>query len=100
MDIEQLIKKDLKQVDLKILYSGNVSGSGRGSYARSHITCYNCGENTYLKKDCISKVNGSGGNPPKMSPNKLPEQITKKPNVSDTKDLTASTMTRNNKKYN
>ena len=96
MDIEQSINKALKQVDLKSRHSGNVSGSGRGSSARSDKTCHKCGKRGHIQKDCRSKGNGSGGNPPKKSRNKIPELVTKKPFVSDTKYLTTATITRNN----
>ena len=78
---------------------GNGCGSGRGSYARSDITCHKCGKKVHIKKDCRSTGNGSNGNTPKKSINKLPEWFTRKPVVSDTKDLTTATMNRNNKKY-
>ena len=97
--IEQSINKALKQVDFKSLRSGNGSGSGRGSSARLGVTCYKCGKNGHIQKYCRSKVNGSSGNSPKNSTSELPECLTKKPVVSDTKDLTTSTMTRNNNKY-
>ena len=89
----------MKQVDFKIRRSRNVSGSGEGSSARSDITCHKCDKKGHPKKYCRSKVNGSGGNPPKKSPNDLPEWVTKKPVVSDTRDLATSTMTCNHKKY-
>ena len=63
------------------------------------MTCHKCGKKVHLNKDCRSKVNGSGENPPKKYPNEFPEWVTKKPVVSDTKDLASSTMNRNNKKY-
>ena len=44
--IEESINKDLKLVDLKSLCSGNGSGSGRGSSARSDMTCHKCGKRT------------------------------------------------------
>ena len=45
--IEQSINKDLKQVDFKSRRSGNGSGSGRGSNARSdNGTCHKCGKKT------------------------------------------------------
>ena len=97
--IEQSINKALKHVDFKIRRSGNSSGSGRGSSARSDITCHKCVKKGHIKKDFRSTVNGSGKNTPKKSINELPEWVTRKPVVSDTKDLTTSTMTRNNKNY-
>ena len=60
--IEQPIKKALNQVDFNSLRSGNVSGSGRGSSARSDITCHTCGKRGHIQKDCRSKGNGSSGN--------------------------------------
>ena len=99
MVIEQSINKSLKQVDFKSCRSGNVSVSGRGSSARSDITCHKCGKKVHIHKYCRSKENGSIGNSPKKSTNELPEWVTKKHIVSDTKDMTTSTMTRNNKKY-
>ena len=99
MEIEQYINKDLKQVNLKSRRSGNDSGSGRGSSARSYNgTCHKCGKKGHIQKDCRSKGNGSSGNKPKKSINELPELVTRKPVDSDTKDLTTSTMTRNDKK--
>ena len=89
----------MKQVDLKSRRSGNVSGSGRGSSSRSDIICHKCGKKGHIQKDCRSKANGYSGNTPKKSTNELPEWFTRKPVVSDTKDLKTATMTRNNKKY-
>ena len=43
--IEQSINKALKQVYLKSCRSGNVSGSGKGSFARSDGKCHKCGKN-------------------------------------------------------
>ena len=99
MTIEQTIKKSLKQVDFKRCRSGNGSGSGNRSSARSDMTCHKCGKKFHIQKDCRSKGDGSIGKPPKKSTNELPECVTKKPVVSDTKDLTTSTTTCNNKKY-
>ena len=74
MAIEQSINKALKQVDLKICHSGNGSGSGRGSYARSdNGTCHKCGKKGHINKDCKSKGNGSSANAPKKSTNELSE---------------------------
>ena len=70
--IEKSINKALKQVDFKIRRSVNSSGSGRGSSARSDITCHKCGKKGQIKKDCRSTVNGSSGNTPKNSINELP----------------------------
>ena len=64
------------------------------------MTCHKCGKKGHIQEDFRSKVNGSGGNPPKNSTNELPEWVTKKPVVSDTKDLKKATMTRNNNNYN
>ena len=97
--IEQLINKAFNQVDFKSQHSGNCSGSGRESSDRSYITCHKCGKKVHIKKDCSSTVNGSSGNTPKKSINEIPEWVTRKPTVSDTKYLTTSAMTRNNKKY-
>ena len=97
--IEQSINKALKQVDFKSRRSGNGSGSGKGSFARSDKTCHNCGKKGHIQKDCKSKGNGSGGITPKKSMNELPEWVTTKPVDSDNQDLTTSTMTRNDKKY-
>ena len=96
--IEQSINKALKQVYFKSRRSGNGIGSGRGSSARSDITCNKCGKRGHIHKDCRSKGNGSSGNSPKKSTNELPEWVTTKSVVSDTNDLTTATMNRNNKK--
>ena len=53
----------------------------------------------HIQKDCRSKANHSSGNTPKNSINELPKWVTRKPVVSDTKNLTTATMTRNDKKY-
>ena len=100
MDIEQSINKALNQVEFEICRSENISGSGGGSPARSDMSCHKYGKRGHIKKYYRSKVNGSSGNPPKKSTNELTEQITNKPVVSDTKDLSKSTMTHNNKQYN
>ena len=47
--IEQSINKALKQVYFKSRRSGNGSGSGRGSSARSDITCHKCGKKGQLR---------------------------------------------------
>ena len=99
MAIEQYINKALKHVDFKSRRIGNGIGSIRESSARSYITCHTCGKRGHIKKDCRSMGNGFSGNTPKKYINKLPEWVTRNPVVSDTKDLTTSTMTRNNKKY-
>ena len=100
MAIEQSINKALNQVDFKSHRSINNSGSGRGSSARSYIICHKCGKKGHIQKDCRSKVNVSSGNTPKNSTNELPEWVTRKPVVSDTKNLTTATMTCNIKNYN
>ena len=63
------------------------------------MTCHKCGKKGNTQKDCRSKGNGSGGNPPKNSTNELPEWVTKKPIVSDTKDIATVTIPHNNNKY-
>ena len=97
--IDQSINKALEQVDFKSRRSVNGSGSGGGSYDRSYMTCHKCGKKGHNKKNCRSKENGSGGNPPGKYPNELPEWVTKNSVVSDTKALATATTTRNNKKY-
>ena len=87
------------QVDFKSQRSGNGSGSGRGSSARSDKTCHKCGKKGHIKKYFRSTGHGSSGNTPKKSINELPEWVTRKPVDSDTKDLITATMTLNNKKY-
>ena len=44
--IEQLINKDLKQVDFKSRCSGFYSGSVGGSYVKSNVTCHKCDKNS------------------------------------------------------
>ena len=99
MTIEHSINNDLKQVDFKRRCSGNVSGSGKGSSDRSDITCHKCGKRGHIQKDCRLKGIGSSGNPPKKYTNELPEWVTNKNDISDTKDLTTDTVTCNNKNY-
>ena len=99
MAIDQSINKALKHVDFKSRHSGNGSGSGKGPFARSDITCHKCGKKGHIQKDCRSRGNGSSGNTPKKSTNKLQEWVISKPVVSNTKDLTTATMTCNDKKY-
>ena len=99
MTIEQSINKALKQVDFKSRRSGNGSGSGKETFARSDGKCHKCGKNSHIQKDCKSKGNGSSGNTPKKSMNELPEWVTTKPVDSDNQDLKTATMTRNDKKY-
>ena len=48
--IEQSINEALKQVDFKIPRSGNCSGYGGGSSARSDMACHKCGKKGHLKK--------------------------------------------------
>ena len=97
--IEQLINKALKQGYFKSLLSGNGSGSGKGSFARSDGKCHRCDKKGHIQKYCRSKANGSNGSTPKKSINELPEWVTRNPVDSDTKDLKTDTMTRNDKKY-
>ena len=89
--IKHSINKSLNQVDFKCRCSVNSSGSGRGSSARSDMTCHKCGKKGHIQKDCSSTVNGSSGNTPKNSTNDIPEWVTRKSVVSDTKDLTTAT---------
>ena len=72
MDIEKSINKALKQFGFNIRHSVSGGGYGGGSSARSDKTCHKCGQNVHLKKDCRSKGNGYGGNPPKNSANEFP----------------------------
>ena len=72
MAIEKSINKALKQVDFKSGQSGNGSGFGRGSYARSDMTCHTCGKKGHIKKDCRSTGNGSSGNTYKKYINEIP----------------------------
>ena len=97
--IEHSIKNSFKKVDIRSRRSVNGSGSGRGSSARSDITCHKCGKKGHIQKDCRSKGNGYSGNTPKKSINELPEWVTRKPVDSDTKDLTTAIMNRNDKNY-
>ena len=99
MTIEQAINKALNQVVFQILRSENGSGSGRGTSDRSGITCHKCDKRGHIQKYCRSKGNGSSGESPNNSTNKLPEWVTKKPVVSDIKYLTTAIMTRNDNKY-
>ena len=46
--IEQSKNKALKQVNFKSRRSGNGSGYGRGSFARSYITCHKCGKKFHI----------------------------------------------------
>ena len=99
MSIEQSINKALEQVGFKSRHSGNGGVSEGGSSARSDMTCHKCGKKGHNQKYYRSKLNGSVGNPPKKSTNELPEWVTNKSIVSDTKNLTTATMTCNNNKY-
>ena len=99
MAIEKSINKDLKEVDFKSCLSGSGSGSGGDSSARSDNTYHKCGKKVHVKKDCRSKGNGSGRNPPKKSTNELPGWVTNNPVVSDTKDLATDTINRNKNQY-
>ena len=65
--------KALKKVDFKRRCSGDVSGSGLGSYSRSYTTCQKCGKKGHTKKDCRSKGNGFSGKPDKKYSNELPK---------------------------
>ena len=65
MYIEQSINKALKKVDSKSRRSGNDSGSGKGSFARSDGKFHKCGKKGHIQKDCRSKGNSSSGNTPK-----------------------------------
>ena len=87
MAIEQLVNKALNQVDFKSHCIGNGSGSGGGSSIKLDVTYHKCGKKVHIKKDCKSKVTRYSGNPLNNSKNELLEWVTKKPVVSDTKDL-------------
>ena len=49
--IEQSINQALNQVDFNSRRSVNVSGSGKGSSARSDITCHKCDKKGHMQKD-------------------------------------------------
>ena len=72
MEIGKSFNKALKQVDSRIRRSGNGSGSGGGSYARSNVIFHKCGKKVHFQKDFRSKGNGSVGKPSKNSTNDLP----------------------------
>ena len=97
--IQLSIYKDLKGVDFKSRCSGFYSGSVGGSYVKSNVTCHKCDKKGHIQKYCTENVTGSSGNSPNKYTNYLPEWVTKKPVVSDTKDLAPFTMTPNIKKY-
>ena len=94
MAIEKPINKALKQVYFRSRCSVNVSGCGRRSSARSDITCHKWGKKGHIQKNCRSKENGSSGKSPKKSTNELPEWVTKKPVVLDTKYLKTANVVR------
>ena len=98
MAIEHLVNKALKQFEFKSHHSGNISGYGGVSSPRSNMNCHKCGREGNIHKHCRSKGTGSSGNTPKKITNEIPEWVTKKPVVSDTKDLETATMTHHNKK--
>ena len=100
MAIGQSVNKDLKHVDSKSRCSGNVSGSERGSSVKSNVTYHKCDKKGHIQKDCKSKGTDSNGKPTKKSTNNIPEWITKKHVVSDTKDLVTSTTTRKKRSTN
>ena len=89
----------LNQVGFKSRRSGNCSGSRGLSSDRSNVTLHKFVKKGYLHKYFSSKGTGSIWNPPKKSENDLPECVTKRLVVSDTKDLATSTITCNNNKY-
>ena len=99
VDIEQSTNKALKQVDFKSRRSGNDSGSRKGSSTRSDINCHKCGKKAISRKTAGQRKMALLGNHQRSPENELPEWVTKKPVVSDTKYLTSATMTRNDKKY-
>ena len=70
--IEQPINKASNKFDFKRHRSENGSGSGRGSSARSYITCHKCDKKVHIQIDYRSKGNGSSGNSPKKPTNELP----------------------------
>ena len=70
--MEQSITNALKQVDFRSLRSGNGSGYGEGSSARSDITYHKSVKMDHIQKDCRSKGNGSSGKSTKKSSNELP----------------------------
>ena len=63
------------------------------------MICNKCGNKGHMHKYFRSKENCSNGNPSKNSTNDIPEWVTKKYFVSDTKYLKTSTMTLNRNKY-
>ena len=50
-----------------------------------------------MKRNFKSNINGSDGVVPKISTRNLPKWVTKKPMISDFKNLTTATMNRQNK---
>ena len=99
MVIGELVNKALEQVGFKIHCSGNGSGSGGGSSDKSNVTSHKCVKKGHIQKYYRSKRTRSSGNPPKQYEHELPEWVTKKPVVSNTRYLATSTTTRNKKKY-
>ena len=53
----------------------------------------------HLKRNCKTNRNGSNGGFSKTSTRKLPKWVTKKPMISDVKNLTTATMNRNKHHY-
>ena len=63
------------------------------------MTFDKCSKKGHTRKECRSKGTGSSGNPPRKSKSELPEWVTKKTVVSDTKDPATATRIQKNNKY-
>ena len=63
------------------------------------MICNKCGNKGHIHKYCMSKGNGSNGDPSKKSINEIPEWLTNKVFVPDTKYMRTATINLNSNKY-
>ena len=98
--IDQSTNKALKKNDFYIHRSGNANETGGGFSVSLNVTCNKCVKKGHINRYCRFNIHFSSGDSYQKSRIELLVWFTKKPVVSDFKDLATSNMTRNRRKYN
>ena len=99
MAIESPVNNTVEKVYCEIRHKEKDNKSGVGSSTKSDVTCHNCGKRGNFKRNFKSNRNGSNAELSKTSTRKLPKWVTKRPVISDIKNLTTATMNRNKNHY-
>ena len=98
--IDQSTNKALKKIDFYIHRSGNANETGGGFSVSLNVTCNKCVKKGHINRYCRFNIHFSSGDSYQKSRIEILVWFTKKPVVSDFKDLATSNMTRNRRKYN